>query len=284
MYNNKILKNKDLGKMSIQGIDEEKCILCRNCIESCGRGLFSDKEQDKIIFQDPENDCSRCGHCIARCPEDVVIYKEMGEAKSFEGIKNLEEIIPYNDMYNFLQAHRSVRQYKKDKVPNEVLRKVFDAMQCAPTARNMRSESYTILSEEDQIISLSDAIIELISETSGIRELYAERLARARKLFKSPIFFDAPHVIIISSKNDTESEANNIGIIVTYGRLAAQAIGLGTCWNGLTQFAMNMNRKLARTYGIRGKRVGVFTIGYPASTLTFYRTAPRSIRPVKGLD
>jgi len=270
--------------MSIQGIDEDKCILCGNCIESCGRGLFSDKEQDKIIFQDLEDDCSRCGHCIARCPEDAVIHKEMGNAKSFEGIKNPEEIIPYDEIYNFLQAHRSVRKFKKDKVPNEILRKVFDAMQCAPTARNMRSESYTLISDEDQIIALSDAIIELISETSGIRELYAERLAKARKLFKSPIFFDAPHVVIVSSKNDTESEANNIGIIVTYGRLAAQTLGLGTCWNGLTQFAMKINRKLARKFGIRGKRVGVFAIGYPASTLTFYRTAPRTIRPVNGLD
>ncbi len=270
--------------MSIQGIDEDKCILCRNCIESCGRRLFSEEEKNKIRFQDSENDCSRCGHCIARCPEDAIIYEEMGETKSFEGINSPEEIISFDEMYNFLQANRSVRKYKKDKVPDEILRKVFDAMQCAPTARNMRSESYTLLSDEDHIISLSDAIIELISETPGIRELYAERLARARKLFKSPIFFDAPHVIIVSSKNDTESEANNIGIIVTYGRLAAQALGLGTCWNGLTQFAMKMNRKLARMFGIRGKRVGVFAIGYPSTDLTFYRTAPRSGKPVNGLD
>lgn len=270
--------------MSIQGIDDDKCILCGNCIESCGRGLFNDKEQDKITFQDPENQCSRCGHCIARCPENAILYEEMGESRSFEGINSPEKIITYDKMYNFLQAHRSVRQFKKDKVPKEVLRKVFDAMQCAPTARNMRSESYTLLSEDDQIIALSDAVIKLVSETPGIRELYAERLAKARKLFKSPIFFDAPHVILVSSKNDTESEANNIGIIVTYGRLAAQALGLGTCWNGLTQFAMKIDRKLARKFGIRGKRVGVFAIGYPASTLTFYRTAPRSIRPVNGLD
>ena len=270
--------------MSIQGIDDNKCISCRNCIESCSRRLFNDEEQDKIRFQDPQNDCSRCGHCIARCPEDAIIHDGMGEVKSFEGINNPEKIISYDEMYNFLQSHRSVRKFKKDKVPNEILRKVFDAMQCAPTARNMRSESYTLLSDEDQIISLSEAIIEIISETPGIRELYAERLAKARKLFKSPIFFDAPQVVIVSSKNDTESEANNIGIIVTYGRLAAQSLGLGTCWNGLTQFAMKINRKLARRFGIRGKRIGVFAIGYPASTLTFYRTAPRTIRPVNGLD
>ncbi len=270
--------------MSIQGIDDDKCINCRNCIESCGRGLFSDKEQDKITFQDPKNDCSKCGHCIARCPEDAIIYDGIGQANSFEGINNPEELVSYESIYKLLQSHRSVRRYKKDKIPKEELEKVFDAMQCAPTARNMRSESYTLLSEEEQIATLSDSVIDFISGTPGLKELYAERLAKAKKVFRSPIFFDAPHVIIVSSRFDTEAEANNIGIIVTYGRLAAQALGLGTCWNGLTQGAMKMNRKLARMFGIRGKRVGVFAIGYPASELTFYRTAPRSKKPVNGLE
>jgi len=270
--------------MSIQGIDEDKCILCRNCIESCGRRLFSDEEQDKIRFQDPQNDCSRCGHCIARCPEDAIIHDGMGEVKSFEGINNPEKIISYDEMYNFLQAHRSVRKYKKDKVPNEILRKVFDAMQCAPTARNMRSETYTIISDDDQIVSLSDAVIEEIMKIAGFRAMYGDRLTEAKKLFKSPLFFDAPHVIIVSSRFDQESEANNIGVIITYGRLAAQSLGLGTCWNGITQTAMGLNPKLRRKFGIRGKKIGVFAIGYPASTLIFYRTAPRTIKPVNGLD
>jgi nitroreductase/NAD-dependent dihydropyrimidine dehydrogenase PreA subunit len=270
--------------MSIQGIDDDKCISCRNCIESCSRSLFSDKEQDKITFQDSENQCSLCGHCIARCPEDAIIYEDIGEASSFEGINNPETIVPYNDMIKILQAHRSIRRFKKEKVPKDILKKVFDAMQCAPTARNMRSETFTIISDDEQIISLSDIVVEELLKNAGFRAMYGDRLTEAKKLFKSPVFFDAPHVVIVSSRFDTEVEANNIGVIITYGRLAASSLGLGTCWNGITQSAMGLNPKLRRKFGIRGKRVGVFAIGYPASELTFYRSAPRINKLIKGLD
>ena len=270
--------------MSIQGIDYEKCIQCRTCIEACSRTLFSDKDQNKVIFQDPQNFCSLCGHCIARCPEDAILYEDMGEASSFKGINNPEIIVPYNNMIKILQAHRSIRRFKEEKVPKEVLKKVFDAMQCAPTARNMRSETFTIISDDEQIVSLSDAVIEELMKIAGFRAMYGYRLTEAKKLFKSPLFFDAPHVIIISSRFDQESEANNIGVIITYGRLAAQSLGLGTCWNGITQTAMGLNPRLRRKFGIRGKRVGIFAIGYPASDLNFYRTAPRSRKTVVGLD
>ena len=268
--------------MPILGIDYEKCVNCLTCIKTCTRQLFKEVEQNKIIFQDPLNICNLCGHCIAMCPEDAVLYENMGETNAFEGIDNPQNIVPYDNIYKFLTAHRSIRWYKKEKVPSDVLIKVFDAMQCAPTARNMRAQSYAILSDEEEIMALSDAIQEEISKTPGLKEIYADRLAEAKKFFKSPIFFDAPHVIIVASRFDNEIEVTNIGIIVTYGRLAAQALDLGTCWNGLTQWAMGANAAIKRMTGVRGKKFGVFMVGYP--DITLYRTAPRSKKPIKGLQ
>ena len=267
--------------MTILGIDYEKCVNCLTCMKTCTRQLFKEEEQNKITFQDPLNICNLCGHCIAGCPEDAILYEDIGEAKSFESVNNPEIIVPYDNIYKFLTAHRSIRRYKKEKVPNEILTKVFDAMQCAPTARNMRSESYAILSDDEQIIALSDAVQEEISKTPGLKEIYSDRLVEAKKVFKSPIFFDAPHVIIVSSRFVNEMEVTNIGIIVTYGRLASQALGLGTCWNGLTQWAMGVNPAIKKMTGVRGKKFGVFIVGYP--DMTFHRTAPRSKKPIKGL-
>ena len=267
--------------MPILGIEYEKCVNCLTCIKTCTRQLFKEGEQEKIIFQDPLNICNLCGHCISRCPEDAILYEKIGQAYSFEGVNNPEIIVPYDNMYKFMKAHRSIRRFKKEKVPKDVLKKVFDAMQCAPTARNMRSESYTILSDDEQIAALSDAVQEEISKTPGLKEIYADRLAEAKKVFQSPIFFDAPHVIFVTSRFDNEIEANNIGIIVTYGRFAAQALGLGSCWNGLTQWAMGVNPTIKKMAGVRGKKFGVFIVGYPE--MTFYCTAPRSKKPVKGL-
>ncbi|MHA1534215.1 MAG: nitroreductase family protein [Promethearchaeota archaeon] len=49
---------------------------------------------------------------------------------------------------------------------------------------------------------------------------------------------------------------------MTYGRLAAQSSGLGTCWNGFINIASQHNKKIMKLAGVRGKRIGAFMIGY----------------------
>ena len=102
------------------------------------------------------------------------------------------------------------------------------------------------------------------------------------KAFNSPVFFDAPHVIFVDSPLMFDSEFLNIGIIITYGRLAAKALGLGTCWNGWTQIAMMRNPEIKKIANIKGNKVGVFILGYPA--VKFYRSPPRAPKKIEGLD
>ncbi|MFW9822940.1 MAG: 4Fe-4S dicluster domain-containing protein, partial [Candidatus Thorarchaeota archaeon] len=141
--------------MPILGIDYDLCSNCGTCIITCPRYLFNESELDQVIFQDADKKCIRCGHCVARCPEDAVLFEDLGDTYTFEGLNNPETIISEEPMMNFLKAHRSIRLYKKEKVPENVLKKVFEAMGYAPTGRNMRSESFSILSEETKLKALS---------------------------------------------------------------------------------------------------------------------------------
>ncbi len=268
--------------MPILGIDYETCIICRNCIKACGGALFLEVEKEKIEFQDPENQCILCGHCIARCPEDAILYEDIGESFTFEGVNNPENILSYQSFLKFLQAHRSIRHYKKDKVPIELLEKVVTAMSYAPTARNIKTQSIRIISNPEEIKILSDAIQKEFFENISLKETYGQRFSDLAKEFNAPIFYDAPHVILVYSSLDLEFESNNIANLITYGRLAAQTLGLGTCWNGWTQIAMKLNPKIMKLAKIRGKKVGVITLGYP--DVKFYRTAPRKLRKAKGLN
>lgn len=267
--------------MPIIGIDYDKCSNCGTCITTCPRMLFTDEKGDKISYGDPKSMCIRCGHCIARCPEDAVLFEDMGESLTFKGINAPEEIIAYAEMYKFLQAHRSIRRYKKQKIPNEVLQKVFDAMQLAPTGRNMRSESIIVISDKEQLKSLSDAIQEALTNDQTWGWLYGERLANLAKEFESPVYFDAPHLIIVYSQLSMNIEIQNIANLITYGRLAAHSLGLGTCWNGWTKAGIEINPKIMKLARIRAKEIGAFTVGYPDYTL--YRTPPRPLKRVKGL-
>ncbi|MFX1553348.1 MAG: nitroreductase family protein [Promethearchaeota archaeon] len=268
--------------MSILGIDYEKCSNCNICVTTCL--LFrKDKDQNKVILVDnPRYNCNLCGHCIARCPEDAILYDGIGEAFTYEGVEKPETIASYDTIYKFLSANRSVRLYKKKKVPSDTLKKVFEAMFRAPTGDNKRSERFSILSDRDQIKKMNDAVLETLYANPETNESYGYLFRLISRAFQSPVYFDAPHIIFVDSIEDSEIEATNIGIIITYGRLAAQALGLGTCWNGWTQFAMRLNPKIKELANIRGNIMGAFIIGYPA--VRFYRSPPRSLKPIDGLE
>jgi nitroreductase/NAD-dependent dihydropyrimidine dehydrogenase PreA subunit len=264
--------------MPIIGVDYEKCTRCGTCVITCPRRLFEDIND--IKFDDPKKMCIRCGHCIIRCPENAILFEDMGDVYEFEGLNNNQKIVTYEDMYKFMQAHRSIRKYKKDKVPSELLQKVFNAMQCAPTGRNMRSESIVIISDQEQLKTLSDAIQDTLTNDKAWGWLYGERLANLAKEFRSAVYFDAPHLIIVYSQLHTIIGIQNVANIVSYGRLAAHSLGLGTCWNGWTQVGMELNPKIMKLAGIRAKQLGAFTIGYPDYKV--YRTPPRPLKHIKG--
>jgi nitroreductase len=267
--------------MSILGIDYEKCSNCNNCL-FCP--LFrKDREQNKIVHVDnPKFQCNLCGQCIARCPEDAILYKGLGEALTYDGIKKPETIASYDTIFKFLAANRSIRLYKKKKVPHEMLKKVFEAMSRAPTGDNRRLERFTILSDREKIKKLNDAVLEVLLSNPEGNEKYIFLFQLISRVFYSPVYFDAPHVIFVDSEEDSEIEANNIGIIITYGRLAAQALGLGTCWNGWTQIAMRNNPQIKELANLKGNMMGAFIIGYPA--IKFVRSPPRFLKPIEGLE
>jgi ferredoxin len=269
--------------MSILGIDYTNCTNCGLCVKVCPRGYYEEKEQKEIVFKGTFGPCLLCGHCIAICPQQAILYEDLGdEPYSFEGIENLQSYLPYEKMYNFLRANRSIRFYKSQKVPMDVLKKVISAMECAPTAANLRGEKFVIISEPDQLKMLSNAIIEELLQNPSTRSRFAQSFELKKKIYNSPLYYDAPHIIIVYSSGKSPLEHFNIGNIITYGRLAAQALGLGTCWNGWTQIAFRLNPKLPKLAGIRGRSWGVMTIGYP--DIKYVRCPPLSHKKVKGLD
>lgn len=265
--------------MSIVGIDYNRCNNCKICSSTCILFRFN-QETEKVEYNDLKDFCNLCGQCIARCPENAILYENLGDINEFQGVSKPEEIITYEKLYDFLRAHRSVRRFRQKEVPNDLLRKVFNAMSYAPTGDNMRSENFVIVSNQEQIKQLNDAVIQELTKDTYMKERYGKLFHLLGKAFHSPIYFDAPHIIFVTSSQRGDIEQNNIGIIITYGRLAAQSLGLGTCWNGWTQIAMKMNPEIKNLANIEGESIGAFIIGYPA--VKFHRTPPRTLKNVDG--
>ena len=268
--------------MPITGIDYSKCTLCRTCLTACPRYLYQENEKKaQIEFVGPVKRCVLCGQCIAQCPEEAILYEGMGEAISIENVGMPDKIVSYDKLYNFLASLRSIRRYKPEKVPDELLKKVIKTMEYAATGANMRSEKFFIVSDKSKLKELSDAVFKEIFKDQMLNNQVSEQLRKRHQHYQYPLYFDAPHVIFVSNNLNMMMGGFNIGNIITFGRLAAQSLGLGTCWSGWTQIAIERNKEIKKIVNIKDIVVAAFTIGFP--DLKYYRLPPRPPKRVIGL-
>jgi nitroreductase/NAD-dependent dihydropyrimidine dehydrogenase PreA subunit len=272
--------------MSVLGIDKEKCSNCQQCISECGRGYFYVNSKGEVIFNEKLKTCNICGHCIAICPEDAIIRENLDDVETFPGIDSTDTLVNSENLLRLLRAKRSVRKYKNKKVPKELLEKIFEAMRYAPSASNARKWRYIILSDSEKIKALNDEIVRTNYTYMGFQS--AEQALAYFESSNGSIFYHAPHVIVLYYRIVEKSsvmiglKANDAGIALTYGMLEAETLGLGSCWIGMIQGAVPMNKEILKILGIKGMVLGAFTLGYPA--VKYRRTVPRPPLKIIGLE
>jgi NAD-dependent dihydropyrimidine dehydrogenase PreA subunit len=58
--------------MAIEKIDEELCIGCGDCVNSCPMDVIRmDEESEKAVIRYGE-DCMNCEQCVLDCPVDAI--------------------------------------------------------------------------------------------------------------------------------------------------------------------------------------------------------------------
>jgi len=143
-----------------------------------------------------------------------------------------------------IQKRYSVRKYKSDPVPKELIEKVIEAGRVAPTARNSQPQHIIVcLSQE----------------------------AREMAKLCSPCTFDAPVVFIIcydeaagvpTPMSNVVFGAMDATIVTTHMMLAAADLGLGTCWVGMFDHVLAKEK-----FSLTEKKlvpVAFLPMGYPA--------------------
>ncbi len=87
-------------KRMIIAIDEEKCVGCGRCVNSCPTGAL-ELDDGKVKLRD-ERLCDGYGSCIAVCPSGA-LYIEVREAEPFEWA--LLDEISFEDFLDKLAKH-----------------------------------------------------------------------------------------------------------------------------------------------------------------------------------
>ncbi|RLF04653.1 MAG: nitroreductase family protein [Thermoprotei archaeon] len=108
-----------------------------------------------------------------------------------------------------IKTRRSIRRFKKDKVPPSLIREILDAGRWAPSARNSQPWKFIVIVDEE------------------LKRKVAEATTAGKFLANAPIGI-AVAVNPKLTRHPVEDGANATMNIL----LAAHALGLGACWIG----------------------------------------------------
>lgn len=150
------------------------------------------------------------------------------------------------DVYEAIKMRRSIRKYRGDIVPENVLKRVLNAARLAPTTENFQPWRIVVVTDED----IKRKLVSACNNQKFIAE--------------------APIVLVACGLPDEaypllggymNSYPVDVAIAMTHLTLAATAEGLGTCWIGSFK-----EEKVAEAIGAppEARVVALTPLGYPA--------------------
>jgi nitroreductase/NAD-dependent dihydropyrimidine dehydrogenase PreA subunit len=266
-------------------VDKDLCIGCQKCVKDCFPNdieMIEGKANIKNIT------CMKCGHCIAVCPKNAISTDEYNMEDVKEYTPEKFSVDPEN-LLNFIQFRRSVRQFKNQPVEKEKISQIIQAGRFTQTATNMQDVAYTVVSEGldelkplvyEGLKELGTNMLEQLkqveeNEQTQKMERYASMWVNMYDAYlqnpaNDKVFFNAPAIIVISA----QSEING-GLAASNMELMTNALGLGTFFSGFFARAAGDNQKIMDLLGLDPMRkiVACMVIGYPE--VKYVRTAPR---------
>ena len=171
------------------------------------------------------------------------------------------------DVIEVIKTRRCVRQYLDKEISDEDMRFLIDCAGYAPSGLNMQPWAFLIIKNKDKILQLSEicktSMIPLLEDRKNTSKV-AEEFLSFLKQKGSDIFYGAPVLVIILGNRNAATAVYDCAMAAQTMMLAAQSIGLGSCWIGAAQHAL-MDGKLLEKIGAPEGYIHVAPLifGYP---------------------
>ncbi len=156
-----------------------------------------------------------------------------------------------NEVIKAMHERRSVKKYKAEMPPKELISQVVDAGLWAASGMGQQNTKLIVVKNHD----LRNRISEL------------NRLIGGWKEGLDP-FYGAPVIIVVLDRKDTTTTKNDGSLVMGNMMLAAHSLGLGSCWINRAKevFELEEGRKILEEIGINADNwvgVGNLALGYP---------------------
>lgn len=215
-------------------------------------------------------------------------------------IVDIPEGAEWNAVEEAMLRRRSIRKYKSRQVPAHVIRRLLEVARYAPSQGNCQPWKFVVIRDrallqemEEHCVAMCRKLSRNFDYTTHPRGSLKRFVTRAAaKLFnrlqpnmlhpvpvsaitaiaqgRFTVFHKAPTVILLlMDKRGIGSPEVDIGICGTNIVLAAQSLGLGTCWVGFSKFLGRSREWLARLGVEEPYEISeAITVGYPIGNPT----------------
>lgn len=157
------------------------------------------------------------------------------------------------DAMENMRTRRSVRQYRPDAVPPDVLQRVLTAGTYAATGMGRQSPI---------LVAVTDR---------ATRDALAAENARIMGRPGTDPFYGAPAVVVVLADRSLPTYVYDGSLVMANLMLAAHAEGLGSCWihRAKEEFDSEFGRALLKKWGIDGdyEGIGHCILGYADGAL-----------------
>ena len=159
-----------------------------------------------------------------------------------------------NEVLKAMCERRSVRSYKSDPVPQELIKQVVRAGTYAATGMNRQSPIILAVTNKEMRDKLSKMNADVMCSD------------------KDP-FYGAPVVLVVLADKSVPTYVYDGSLVMGNMMLAAHSLGLGSCWihRAKEEFESDFGKKILSDLGIEGdyEGIGHCALGYakePAKT------------------
>jgi len=212
-----------------------------------------------------------CGHCMAVCPAGALTLNDM-DMDDFEPMPK-ESGITAGQLEQLFTTRRSIRAYKDKPISRDTLRALFRLVGYAPSGHNARVVQWLVIEDPKEIKRLSGLVIEwmrgLLEDSPEMAiGMEADLLVGAWDRGEDYILHSAPIVAVAYGPQhfrDVHPVRSEFAIAMSYLELAAWSMGIGACWAGFFQAAVQFYPPMNDAIGLPEGQLSYecMMLGYP---------------------
>lgn len=138
-----------------------------------------------------------------------------------------------NETLKNIRNRRSIRAFLPEQLKDMDLQAILEAGIYAPSASNQQPWHFTVVQNKDILDRLNVAFKDIAAKSDNE---YIRRFADNEKFH---VFYNAPSVVFVSGEEKNNYAAVDCGAAVENMLIAAESLGLGSCWIGLIAYLLN---------------------------------------------